>query len=160
MQVVGSIVNHGDMTDVSFIEKTLGAKFTSGYFVTRPDGRQDTQDLIYQTDQALGYPISVTLWVYGSKEDPLRYHSISSMSIDNKSPLHFGANFIMACLHIPTVVFYSYFGEGFLGGVINGRGAATKVLPTPGKNGSRISLNIAYGPEDNLVGHIGIAQRL
>jgi hypothetical protein len=159
LRLIKTIVAHGNLTDVPFIENTLNAKFALSYYATTPDGKPDTEALFYHANGIFGSPITDALWIDGSKELQLRSGRIALMSIDAQSLPDLNSNFMRDCLHIPISSFYSFFGGHFFGGIINGRGAATRQITIVGKNQSIMSLNIGYDPEDSLVDHVGIDQR-
>ncbi len=159
MSAIKDILDHGDLTDISFIEKTLKTSFTLSYFDTNPDGEPDNQALKYYTGQMLNSPITDVLWIDASRARQLKFDSIAIMSIDSQSLPRSNMNYILDCLGIPMSSVAPFFGGNFLGGVINGRGSVVKDMSVNEKGRSRLYLNVAYDPTSLLVSHIGIAER-
>jgi hypothetical protein len=121
MQSIRAIISHGDLTDIPFIEKTLGTKFTvsQGW---KPDGSSDPQKFIYQSSEALGSPIQVVVVVnpptaIRTGRDEISRMRIESPSFPESDPV---PNFVENCLHISSTDFFSDFGTAFQPLGING----------------------------------------
>jgi len=159
MGLIKLVINHGDLTDISFIEKTFDTKFSQSYFGVTPDGKTDIQDVFYHSDRLLNDPITVALWINDLRTRQLDFNQIALLSMDQKIFPDSDKNFLSSCLHISIASFYQFFGNHFMGGVINGRGAAGSQISSAGNRRSTFSLNVGYSPDDNIVNHIGIDQR-
>jgi hypothetical protein len=151
MGLIKVIIEHGDLTDVSFIEKTIGSKFVVDSGVST-NGKSDA--LGYQTWQIQGTPIRDTLVVYVSRALQMKFDSLAMMNIESQTIPNVDEDFIGDCLHIPISNFYSFFG---MSGNVSNR-MATKEIRS-GKNHSRIFISVSYNDNDNLVGEIEIYQK-
>jgi hypothetical protein len=159
MNLIKTIVIHGDLTDFAFVERALNAKFRLGYG-WKPNGNPDPQTLIYQTNKVLGAPIHVTLTVRTSKAEQSKYDFISSLIFDNQ--LFPKANFLTDCLRISTSEIYSSYGHGFLVGLATEGGfeaGGSQEQGSPGRNGSKLYFEFDYRTKDNLVDRMAIVQQ-
>jgi len=156
MKLIKTIIHHGDLNDVKFIEKSLSAKFNISYG-SKEDGTPDIQTLYFDSDGVLGNPIhvNVTIW---SKEMQKKRDEIADISFESFSD----KNFIADCLHLNTVEFFAFFGGNFVtvgpNGLLPIKGSYREQA-YPGKDGTAIHLSISFGSKDNLVGGIESVQR-
>lgn len=154
LQAIQKIIAHGDLTDIGFLEKTLGTKFSSSHGLSEK-GTPDSQFLILDSEQTLKNPISVNVIIFYAKSDQLRFHQIAGIAFGDKS------NFIADCFHLSPADLSSYFGGGFYRYIPPpGSPIATYYQRTssPGKGGSKISISFRYGIEDSSVHSIGVGQ--
>jgi len=155
MQTIQTIVAHGDLTDIAFIEKKLKTKFTVSYDL-QADGTPDRQAVFFKSDQTLGSPIPAQLHIFYAKSKQRETHIIAALGIGGNT-----SNFIENCLHITAGNFISFFGGDFFGGP--GRkfmpeATGTQTKGRSGMNGSKIRLNFVYKFEGNLITGVGILQ--
>ncbi len=160
MKSIQKIVRHGDLNDVTFIEKALRTKFIFGYGL-KPDGSVDRQSLIYKTKDVLDSPIQANLYVNYNKIEKSKYDLIARLSLDNRyfpSPY---VSYIQDCLSIPTSDVYSSYGQIGFGIASDGSSEAggTQQLGDPGKNGTMIYLNIGYDINTKIIDHVSIIER-
>lgn len=166
MRMISTIIVHGDLTDVEFMEKTLGTKLTVSYGWKR-DGTPDHQKPVYHTDHVLGSPIQATLFVNTVKANPPKSGWISSLDFGIPSFPLTNSNFMIDCLHISTSEFFAVYKGPYDFTVPVPSPAAPpllgspKVAPTgsvnataaqlrgaPGKNGSELDVRFSYAVYD------------
>jgi hypothetical protein len=162
MQLVQTIIAHGDLTDIAFTEKAFGAKFSSQSNVATAVGETNRPIVRYGSVGVLGNPISVILVVDYSKATQLENDQIAVMGLDSLGFPSPQPNFITDCLNISTSDLSAFFGGGFdfsTPGLPSGDSGTTKEIDLPGKRGSRLYLNIGYNLENMIVDHIAVVQR-
>src|ERR1700692_1448615 len=71
LQLIHTIIAHGDLTDIKFLEKTLGTKFSTSHGWSEK-GTPDPQILFLDSERTLGNPISVHIIIIYAKSDQLR----------------------------------------------------------------------------------------
>jgi hypothetical protein len=156
MQTVQTIISHGDLTDIPFIEKTLRTKFTISYGL-QSDGAPDRQTVFFNSNQILDSPIPTQLRIFNAKSQQIQTHMIAALAMGDSQ-----SNFMETCLHITAGYFCSFFGGNFFGGPAGKfipEATGTQVKDSSGKNGSKIRLNFVYKLQGNLVTGAGILQR-
>jgi len=182
MKLIHDIIAHGDLTDIAFAEKTFGTKFSSRHN-EMPNGNPDPQSFIYETDNVLGNPIHIDLYVWNSKSDQDLTLEIAFIRIESSNYSSSNENFISDCLHIPAPEFASYFGNDFdiefptAGAPIanatpkysSDRDKSAEIVPlqldasqiqgSTGRGGSKIYLGFSYHPKDNLAYEVVIRQK-
>lgn len=164
---IHAIIAHGDLTDVAFIEKTLGTEFSLNYG-WKPDGSQDTQKLIYQSNHMLGDTIQVSLHI--NTASPPKGGQIAFISFNGNPMTALYPTFISDCLHMSSNDFSSSFGTEFFRDIPVGdvpvRGepyspppiSVGKYLNYPGKDSTHLKLGIGYNAKDLIVSQVGIGQ--
>ena len=153
LQLIHTIIAHGDLTDIPFLEKTLGTKFSSSYGYPA-EVTPDKQILQLNSEQTLGNPIPVHIIIYYAKSDQLRMHQIAGLGFGDQS------TFITDCFHFSPSDISSYFGGGFYRKMFFGSPISIyyQENSSPGKNGSKIYIAFSDGVENNLVDSIGFSQ--
>jgi hypothetical protein len=146
------IVSHGDLTDVPFVEKTIGSKFEK--LVPHGMEGEASQFLLGWTWQAMGAPIRIGLAVNFSSARQLKFRNIAQMSIESETLPHLDVDFIGDCLHIPISSFYSAFGA------FENMPDGSTAKEIPGKNHSKIVLTVGYNAKNNRVEEVDIDQSL
>jgi hypothetical protein len=154
LQLIQTIMAHGDLTDITFLEKTLGTKFSSHYG-TSEGGTPDPKILLLNSHHVLGNPIAVGLYIYYQKSEDLKSGPIASLGFDAPS------KFITDCFHFSPADISSGLGQKFFGKAF-GPGSATRLYSPensrPAKNGSKIQIDFTYDLEENSVDGIIIRQ--
>jgi hypothetical protein len=154
MQLIQALIAHGDLTDIAFIEKMLGTKFSSNYG-TKLDGTPEHQTIILNSDQMLGGPIHVELIINYELSKQSKTGIIAALAIGQQS------NFFADCLQINESYLSSYFGGNFLGKP-PGPGIPTASVDQmngrTGHNGSQIYLSFTYNLSGGLVTSFGISE--
>lgn len=167
--MIHTIIVHGDLTDIPFIEKTLGTKFTTSYG-WKLDGTPDPQKLNYETKDVLGSPI----------------HASVMISLNEPLILGFGGSrfpkverdYISDCLRLTVseivAVYKGPYGHpllpvGMLPPPPNAPPAPPEPIEVtafpeqgiPGKNGSKIFLSFSWeGLPDDLYGGDNLVVRV
>jgi hypothetical protein len=154
LNLIHTIVAHGDLTDVAFIEKTLGAKFNFDQDWSW-DRTAVPNVLHLRSDEVLGSPITATLAISKIKSQQLNGGYIAAIS------MHGPPNFISDCFHIPIHYFSSAFDDNFVfrptgEGVPSGM--YTQLKGVFGKNGSQMIVSFSFEFKDNIVDSVAITQ--
>ncbi len=177
--LLNKLVNHGDLTDIAFVERTLDARFLSRQDEV-PNGGPNNQPFYYETNQSFGGPTRLVLTVSYSRPEQLKRDIIGVMDIGG---LRLGPppnNFLEDCIQVSADKFSAYFGGGFqstpfyLEGpphVSYGQkwhGSPSSLAPYEidcvqerdhaGKDGSKLYISFSYDPKSKLVTHVGIVQ--
>lgn len=63
LNMLNAIIKYGDLTDIVFLQKSLGTKFNKSYG-PGPDGKPDYQEPEYDSDQVFGAPIHVQVVIH------------------------------------------------------------------------------------------------
>lgn len=166
IQLLDTIIKHGDLTDVAFVERTLGVKFAMSYGWGL-DGNPDPKKLDYQSDQMLGDPIHLILDIDTSRQK--KGHQIEFITFQDIPTYGINGSFIVDCLHMSAYDFPSFFGKGFFTGLPAGplpgepvgppaSVDAMKNLDSSGKDNTSIELKFGYNTTDLTVNQISIVQ--
>jgi hypothetical protein len=115
MNMLQAIIAHGDLSDIAFIEKTLGTKFNS--YGWNDDGTPAPQKLNGDTinHDAAGIfdnPLQVHLLIFQS-EALKKQGNVDRMTFESSSFSNQNQNFISDCLHISISNFSSFYGKGY-----------------------------------------------
>ncbi len=154
LHVIQTIIAHGDLKDIAFLEKELDTKFSyrNGSSV---DGTSEPKIMILDSQHLLGNPISVHLYLYYQKSNHLKLGPIASLGFDTPS------TFIAGCFHFSPTDISSHLGREFFGKGF-GPGSTTRLYSpeksSPAKNGSKIRLDFSYDVEEQSVNEIVIRQ--
>lgn len=156
MQDINSILAHGNLTDVAFVEKTLGTKFKlSGHFSGR--GRwPDSDD--YDANEVLGNPIDIDLRIFSPSAKVLSadqlatltigdFESYSGQDYDNARP-----DFVRDCFGILKSEYASFFrGKFYQAEVEQSESAEEQVRPGPNHSTLYISfINAGNNPINQI----------
>jgi hypothetical protein len=139
LNLLKTIIKHGDLTDIAFLQKTLGAKFSLSYGFGK-DGGPDPRQLIYDSYQVLSNPIHVHLRVVEGSEIQEQGGQIARMQIWGTSMDLNNPNFIRDCLKLSAVDFISSFGSFY----DHGLGSAREMLNNPGKDDTKLGIAFFY----------------
>lgn len=168
LQLIHTIIAHGDLADVAFLEKTLGTKFSMSSLPWR-DGVPN----VYQSNQVLGNPIEVSLSIDTVEEH--NGHKVFSISFSDSHIANQDETFIPMCLHISVDDTISFFGEGYYGpppppvGDLPVQGlpfvppppqpsAFLKDFNNPKEHNSRFELAVDYDRVSLMADRIGLRQ--
>ena len=159
LNLLNTIVKHGDLTDIAFLQKTLGTKFSMSYGLWY--GKPDHQEQEYDSDEVLGSPIHVhvvvNLDVIEGRPLPLsnvigtiRFEGVGSFAA-------LGWGYLNDCMELPVKQLKSRYGaEGFrqiyASPPGNGPLGESTRAEFPGKHNTMLWIAWRYSP----VGRIGI----
>jgi hypothetical protein len=134
-----TIIEHGDLTDIAFLQKTLRTKLSplAGF------GTPDLDDLVYESDQVLGSPLPVQVTVFKRKEIQTEGGVIAEVQL---KPILLAQVYAMNCLVLTPSDFVSLFGQlnaVWTGGTLPG-GVGFIKLKAPGKNGTKLEVSFGY----------------
>ncbi len=156
MQLLQTIIRHGDLSDIPFMEKALGTKFRQSH-------------LDYESNQTLGAPIQVMIDTYDGEMK--KGDILAVISFNGDSMTAPDATFIQDCLHLSRNEFYADFGTGFIdfpplpSPPLPGQHydpasvGVFKYLNNIGKNGSQFELSFHYNVYDLRVSGVIVTQR-
>jgi hypothetical protein len=139
MSLLNIITEHGDLTDIAFLEKTLGTKLSPLPF--NGLGTPDPDDITYNGDQVRGSPIYVQVSVTKGKDIQARSGAIAEVWFRPLSQALF-----TNCLKLTTTDFVSVFGRPTFiwdGGRYVG-GDVTVKLKFLQKNGAKLEVQYSY----------------
>jgi hypothetical protein len=154
LQLIQTIIAHGDLTDIPFLEKILGTRFNSTYDVAR-DSSSDNQIVRLRSDDIFGNPIEVFLLIFYAKSQQQKSGFTAALRIGGRP------NFIENCLHIPDSEFVSFFGGNFAGVPPPPGGltaSAAKTPNYPSKNGLQLELTFYFEKDKKIVTGISVFQ--
>jgi hypothetical protein len=141
LNMVNTIVNHGDLTDIAFLEKALGTKFRQ---LPGLAPGTDLDNLAYKSDQVLGSPLPVQVIAIKGKEIQSNGSLIGEVRFQ---PNTLAQVYFMRCLMLTSANFVSLFGplsSMWLGGVSIPIGVGHISSNTPGKMGSRFEVSFGW----------------
>jgi hypothetical protein len=142
MQLLNVIIKHGDLTDIAFLQKTLGTKFSFSYG-KKTDGTRDANSLFYTTDQIMGSPIPVTVTILKGKDTQELNGEIADLQFQPNSQAQ--VSFFMNCLNLTATSFVSLFGpEAWAGWPRFTLGGGGIDLKNPGKNGTKWEIEFGW----------------
>jgi len=153
---IQAIAAHGDLADVRFIEQTLGVKFKEN--IGSSDTTAKTSRTSYMAQELYGFPTFIELTVDTDKERNIEQQEIGRLFI-----LLFGRS---SCVKLYP---YNIFSQ-IPGGpnafernnvIIHGGDliSAVQTPPSPGKDGSKISVIFSYSEKTEEIGDLSISQR-
>jgi hypothetical protein len=163
MMEISSIIEHGDLTDIPFAEKTFQTKFREEPAKTF-NGQADPQRILFQTDQIAGSPIHADVSLSRSKFNAPKDQFIGYMVIYDEHSAGLKTAFIEDCIDVSSRKFSSHFGGDFVPIHDNDDPSpyATQYRQQlfPGKNNTMLELSISadYMRPDNPVVAVGISQ--
>jgi hypothetical protein len=150
LNLLNTIIKHGDLTDVAFLQKTLGTKFNLSYGM-KPDESPDHQHLKYDSDHVLDSPIHVNLDVHLDviEDKPSLFgNAIAAIRF-------VGRGYINDCMKLPADDLESRYGaDGFRAihnswGPLVGELAGQKI---PGKNNTKLMISWVFGSSGLIQG--------
>jgi hypothetical protein len=175
MKTIHTIIEHGDLTDIPFIETTLGTKFAIIYG-WKLGGIRDPQKLNYQTQNVLGSPIDASVRIWPNEPAELGFDGSRFPEVER--------NYITDCLRLPVSEIVAVYKGPYTPGIPVGNVPVrlppnapppppepieVTLLPDqgmPAKNGSKIYVSFSYEglPNDlyggdNLIDSVGLVQR-
>jgi hypothetical protein len=150
MQMMKTIVDHGDLSDFEFLEKTLGTELTLTGGPSDSYGNPPRQDLYYDGGQIAGSPIAVHIMLskYAQKHDAQQVGISFAVYSETE------ANFLSDCLQLTRFQFFSSFGQqGFRAERAGTSRDAyfSKALSVPGNGNSK--LTIFFGTSSGSYGY-------
>jgi hypothetical protein len=83
LRLLQTIIAHGDLTDIPFLEKTLGTTLSANDGFSA-QGTPHTQILNLHSDHIFDNLISVDLTIYYSKSEQLRMHEIAGLELGSR----------------------------------------------------------------------------
>ena len=154
MNVLNTIIKHGDLTDIAFLQKTLGTKFSVSYGLI--DGNPDHQEPEYDSNQVLGSPIHVHVSVNLDEiegKPSLSGNWIAGIRFEGTSMVDWG--YINDCMELPVQELESRYGaEGFhqISASPPGNGPLGERARAefPGKDNTKLSITWLYGPSATI----------
>ena len=161
LNLLSTIIKHGDLTDIAFLQKTLGTKFSMNYGPGL-GGNPDHQEPEYDSDQVLDSPIHVHVVVHLDViegKPSLFGNAIAWIRFEGTSMASWG--YIHDCMELPVDELESRYGaDGFIqryptgGGSIAGE---TTQAEFPGKNNTKLAIGWMYG-SGGRIKMVGISQ--
>jgi hypothetical protein len=161
MQKLHTIIANGDLTDIRFIEKTLGTKLNLTYGDTT-QGTTDINHLIYSTDKLFDNPIHVDLSEWKTKTDQIKHNEIAFMRLRVPETLPLQMNFIKLCFRLSPLDFTKFFGGSWVRVPFTDGSddfSFHQIDGSYGKNNSKIYLLNSLSGGENLVTDIAIEQK-
>lgn len=140
LNMMDTIVKHGDLTDIAFLEKTLGTHLSLNPWIG-PYGTPDPDTLYYKSDQVLGSSVPVEVRVFKGKKIQAAGGLIAEVRFQPPREALFPA-----CLTLTSADFVSLFGRlsfMWIGGPLS-HGDGYIRLKTPGKNGTKLEFSFAW----------------
>ena len=156
LNLLNTVIKHGDLTDIAFLQKTLGTKFSLSYGSgVKLDGSPDHQRLEYDSDQMLGIPIhvhvDVHLDVIEGKPSPFG----KGIAWINFEGLPFvSLSYIDDCMKLSVDDLVSRYGAHW---IRSSNGAESEWLQTPGKDNTKLAIGWTYDAT-RRIGLISISQ--
>jgi hypothetical protein len=143
LDMLHAIVNHGDVTDIAFMEKTLGTKL-SQVPTYREDGKPDPDETYYRNDHLLGSPIPVEIDIFRGKERQEMGGESARMRLSGPN-----SDFYFHCLKLTMTDFFSSFARKNLSFAsicipTGGCGDYVWKLNIPGKNDVRLEMDVSW----------------
>ncbi len=138
-----AIVNHGDETDIAFMEKTLGTKL-SQTAADGEDGKPDPDQTDYQSDHLLGSPIPVAIDIFRGKDSNEMGGEKARMRLGGPN-----SDFYFHCLKLTMTDFFSSFSRKNLSiasidGPYGDAGDYVWKLYIPGKNDVALEMHVSW----------------
>ncbi len=159
MEMIKIIARHGDLTDVPFIEKTLGLKFASSPSILG-DGSVQKGRTMYDADSLSGMPLKTWMNVSLNPDESGKNHP--EVMLDFDSGVAHSANFRM-CLHLSTAEFDSYFPEKpMLSGLMHHsteRMSGNFNLKQDNSGSPNITVGYTFDTKDGMISDVGLSQR-
>ena len=148
LNLLNTIIKHGDLTDIAFLQKTLGTKLSLNPEYGA-DGKPDPDNLDYNSDEVEGNPIHVAVRVRKGERVHEMGGEIALVQFVPASPSIIEPSFFVNCLKLTGADFVSAFGrQGFFfvpTGPL-GAGFGKKRLNMPGKNDANLYVWFDYYP--------------
>ncbi len=140
LDLLHAIIKHGDLTDITFLQNTLGTKFSFTYG-KKPDGAQDSNSLFYTSDQIMENPIPVTVSIFKGKKAQEAAGEIASVRFEPVSQ-----DIFIKCLKLTAANFVSLFGRETGGGSGGPLSIGGGVIETKnrGTNGTKLKILFGY----------------
>lgn len=143
LDMIHAVATHGDLTDSSFIEKTMQIKFDVKEVISDPGSTRSYRYNVYSAYSVHGLPVSISLRVDMDKKNQQRNKELASIFLNNlASP--------SGCFDITTGVLESKFaGKYFTSVSMDGvkllsRGAE---LSNFGRNQAKYLVSYSYEPD-------------
>jgi hypothetical protein len=153
LNLLNTIVKHGDLTDIAFLQKTLGTKFSMSYGLWY--GNPDHQEQEYDSDQVLGSPfhvhVDVDLDVIEGKPS-LFGNAIAGIRFEGTGNFpEAGGGYINDCMELPVKELESRYGaEGFrqiyASPPGNGPLGESTRAKFPGQHNTKLGITWLYSP--------------
>ncbi len=164
MKKIRSVIFHGDLTDIAFLQKNFAIKLNSSFGLSE-DGKPDDRIEKFSSDAIVGSPIQMQLIHNTSHEMQLKYAIayIIFSRVPGKNSLNTEQNFIADCLQLTASELSSYFGGGgWVGVPTDGAPFAVyrDVGISKGKADSIIDLSFTFNVGDKIVTSVTMAQNL
>lgn len=159
LELIQTVIDHGDLTDVPFIEKALGTKLDMSYPII--GGQPYTINPDYRSNEVLGNPISTWLSVNKSKALQSEGNMIAFVEFTDHPENKSYPTFIEDCLQIPAAHFSAYFGGHFAVqyDVRGGGGNQDTNYGFKGKHKSEIYLTYSFTLNHEFVAGVAIKER-
>jgi hypothetical protein len=142
MNLLNTITEHGDLTDIAFLQKTLGTKFILSYEESIPDHQQ----VDYSSDQMVGAPIHIDGYVRNGQLIQKMGGAIAFLRF-MPPPSMMSSSFFVNCMKLTGADFASTFkGQPFayFSNLSPFIGTASKTLNIPGKNKAKLDIMFSY----------------
>jgi hypothetical protein len=142
LNLVNTITEHGDLTDIAFLQKVLGTKLSLSQisYGSGANGSTAPHILYYTSNNVVGSPITVTVQIFKGNYTPETSGEISAV--------RFGSNYQAAfinCLNLTTENFVSTFGRETGGWLSPSPGGEETIgLKKSSKNGTAIEVQFEY----------------
>ncbi len=154
MGLIKTIIAHGDLKDIAFIEKTLGTKFTSSHGVNA-DGTPNNQILKLNSNTVFGNPIHVSMMIFYDKSLSQRAGELADLTFGGPP------SFIADCLHVPISNTTGYFGGRYTSlptGAWSSTSSVTRVEDYPGINATKLRLTFYHENDNDFVAAFWVYQ--
>jgi hypothetical protein len=142
MNMLDAIIKHGDLTDIAFLQKTLGAKFN----LSSDEAIPDHQQLDYSSDQMMGAPIHVEGYVRKGEITQKPGGKIASLRF-MPQPSLIAPSFFVNCLKLTGADFATTFGGqrfSYSSTLSPFSGTGYTKLNTLGKNDAKLDVMFSY----------------
>ena len=155
LKLLNAIIKHGDLTDIAFLQETLGTKFSLKYDPA-PDGTPDPNWLDYNGDHVLGNPIHVEVVINKGSRIQEQGGEVAFVRFLPEPVGIIKPSFFVDCLALTGADFVSLLGRSgfvFIWDDAPGAGSAGKTLNAPGKGDTRLRIIFNYDSNPQIMNY-------